>query len=130
MPDVSSKGRDVSGSQWVRLDCGYLRNPKVRRVGRDGAVLHLAAILYLGEHGIDSGLLPPEALELITRDARLRKPDPVIDVLVRHGLWHPSAEGGFVVHDYDEANGAASDARKARDRKRRWRERGQDDATG
>lgn len=122
---MPSKGRDVSGTQWVRIDVGYLRNPKVRRVGRDGALLHLASVLYLGGHRIDTGVLPPEALPFVTGEAFLRRADPTVEALVRHGLWVPTLEGGgFVVHDYDETNGAASEAHAARERKRRWRERG------
>jgi hypothetical protein len=114
----------VSSSQWVRIDVGYLRNPKVRRVGRDGRDLHLAAILYLGEHRIDSGLLPPEGLEVVARDAGIRRPDQVVQALVKHGLWHcEPLTGGFVVHDYDTTNGNQSQAAAAKERKRRERER-------
>jgi len=121
MPAMRTEGRVMAGTQWVRIDAGYLRNPKVRRVGRDGALLHLSAILYLGEHRIDSGLLPPEALDVITPPAYLRRPDATIARLVKAGLWHPDMSGGFLVHDYDELNGEASEA--ARDRYRRARER-------
>lgn len=113
----------MAGTQWVRIDTGYLRNPKVQRVGRDGMVLHLAAILYLGEHRIDSGLLPPEALPFLALEARLRRAEPVVAALCKHGLWHPSDEGGFIVHDYDETNGEASDAWHDRERRRRERDR-------
>lgn len=112
----------MAGTQWVRLDVGYLRNPKVLAVGRDGAVVHLAAILYLGEHRIDSGLLPPEALDLVVHAAGVRRPEPVVAALVKAGLWHPRSSGGYLVHDYSETNGAASEAAAARERKRRWRE--------
>lgn len=116
----------MSGTQWVRLDVQYLRNPKVRRVSEAGVLLHLAAILYLGGHRIDTGLLPPEALPLVAVDARVpaRRVEVVVGELVKAGLWHPETlGGGYLVHDYDETNGAASEAAAARDRKRRWRER-------
>lgn len=124
MPAMPAKGDVMAGSQWVRIDVGYLRNPKVRRVGRDATLMHLASVLYLGGHRIDDGLLPPEALPFVTGEAFLRKPDDAIAALVEHGLWVPTPDGaGFVVHDYDETNGAASEAAAARDRKRRWRDR-------
>lgn len=114
----------MASRQWVRIDTAYLRNPKVLRSGRDGAVLHLAAILYLGEHRIDTGLLPPEAVELVVRDAGLRRPEQVIDALVKAGLWHTDTlGGGYLVHDYGETNGAQSEAGQDRERKRRERER-------
>lgn len=116
----------MSGSQWVRIDCGYLTNPKIRRVSRDAVDLHLAGILYLGGHRIDTGLLPPEALEIVALNARLRRVEPVVAELVKHGLWHPATDGGYVVHDYAETNGDASEAAAARDRKRRWKERRDD----
>jgi len=117
----------MAGTQWVRVDVGYLRTPKVQPVGLNGAPLHLPAILYLGEHRIDSGLLPPEALPFVALDAGVRRTEPVIADLVECGLWHPSTKGGFVIHDYSETNGSASEASAARDRKRRWRERGTQD---
>ena len=113
----------MAGTQWVRVDVGYLRNPKVRRAGNDGALLHLAAILYLGEHQLNNGLLPPEALELMVTDTRIRRPDPVIDRLVKNGLWHPDLGGGYLIHHYAETNGDASRASADKERKRLWRER-------
>jgi len=113
----------MAGAQWVRIDTAYLWNPKVRRAGRDGALLHLAAILYLGAHRIDSGLLPPEALPVIAPSAYVSRVDPVVARLVKVGLWHPDLSGGFLVHDYDELNGLSSEAWRDRDRRRRERER-------
>ena len=115
----------MASRQWVRIDTAYFRNPKVLRVGTDGALLHLAAILYLGEHRLDTGFLPPEAVALIIRDVGVRRADVVVASLVRHGLWHDvPVGGGYVVHDYDETNGGASEAAADRDRKRRERDRG------
>lgn len=128
MSALSQEGDHVMASRmWVRIDTAYLRNPKVVRAGRDAAVLHLASILYLGEHRIETGLLPPEALPFIVHDAGLRRPDPAIAALVKAGLWHPDAlGGGYLVHDYGETNGEASASAAAKDRKRRWRERERD----
>lgn len=114
----------MAGAQWVRLDVGYFTNPKVLRVGRDGAVMHLAAICYLGAHRIDTGLLPPEAVDVVARQAHIRRSSDVLDRLVAHGLWHPSMTGGYVVHDYDTTNGHASPVASARERQRRHRANG------
>jgi hypothetical protein len=113
----------MAGTQWVRVDVGYLRNPKVRRAGRDAALMHLAAIFYLGEHRIDSGLLPPEALAFVAAEAHVRQPGRVIERLVKHGLWHPDLGGGFLIHHYAETNGEASEAAANRYRQQKWRER-------
>jgi hypothetical protein len=113
----------MASRQWVRVDVAYFRNPKVLRVGTDGALLHLAAILYLGEHRLDTGLLPAEAVALLIRDVGVRKADLVVRDLVRHGLWHELGGGGYIVHDYGETNGEASEAAQDRERKRRERDR-------
>ena len=115
----------MSGAQWVRLDVGYLSNPKVRRAGRDGALLHLAAICYLADHELDDGLLPPEAVAVLTPLAYVRHVDAVVERLVKAELWHPSLAGGYLIHDYDALNGAESPAVRARQRQRRKRERDQ-----
>ena len=115
-----------SNGPWVRIDARYLANPKVRRAGFDGALMHLAAICYLGEHGVEDGFLPTEAVPVLAPLALANgvDPAPVVDRLVRSGLWHPAARrGGYVVHDFDEFNGAKSEASAARRRKRRQRER-------
>ena len=111
----------MSGSQWVRIDVGYLTNPKIRRAGRDAALLHLAAVCYLGAHENENGLLPPEALELLAPQCYIRHVEPVIERLVKNGLWHPSLDGGFLIHDYDLLNGAKSEAAGARRRQRKRR---------
>lgn len=114
----------MASRQWVRVDVAYFRNPKILRVGTEGALLHLAAILYLGEHRRDTGLLPSEAVALIIRDVGVRRADVVVASLVRHGLWHEEpVGGGYVVHDYGETNGAESEAALDRERKRRERYR-------
>jgi hypothetical protein len=115
----------MAGAQWVRLDVGYLTNPKLRRIGERDVLLHLSSILYLGAHGIDSGLLPPEALDLLALSARLRPSNlsPSIERLVKHGLWHPDLSGGFLVHDYRQLNGDESEAAQSRQRMRRYRSR-------
>jgi len=115
----------MAGTQWARLDVGYLSNPKTSRVSVNALLLHLASVLYLAAHGIESGLLPPEALPYLKVSARIRGDvGPAVDQLVKQGLWHPNMEGGFLVHDYRQFNGAESGAVKARERQRRYREGG------
>lgn len=116
-------GDVMAGAQWVRIDVDYLANPKVRRAGRDGALLHLAAIGYLAAHELDDGLLPAEAPPVLAPLAYVKSAEPVIARLAAAGLWHPSMDGGYVVHDYDAMNGSRSEAAAARRRKRAERDR-------
>lgn len=113
----------MAGAAWVRLDTGYFSNPKILRAGTDGALLHLAAICYLGAHELDAGVLPAEALELVASSVRVRRPRDVVGRLVETGLWH-AHDGGWLVHHYAVMNGENSEAVAARRRQRRKRERG------
>lgn len=112
----------MAGLTWVRLDCGYFTNPKVLKAGSDGALLHLAAICYCGAHGIDDGVLPGPAVELVASTVRIRRPLDVVQRLVDAGLWHEDADG-WRIHHYDEMNGSNSEAARARERQKRHRER-------
>lgn len=115
----------MSGTHWVRIDAGYFSNPKVLRAGRDGAVLHLAAICYLARHDLDDGLLPVEAVDLLALDAGVRRVEQVVASLVKAGLWHGGDYGGdYLVHDYDALNGNRSAAYREKQRSRRRRAEG------
>jgi hypothetical protein len=108
----------MAGPQWVRLDVGYFSNPKVLRAGRDAAMLHLAAVCYLGAHELDDGILPAEAVQPLVSLVRVSRSGETLDRLVKCGLWHRADDGGFIVHDYDVMNGARSEAAAARQRQR------------
>jgi hypothetical protein len=112
----------MAGAAWVRLDTGYFSNPKILRAGTDGALLHLAAICYLGAHELDSGVLPAEALELVASSVRVKRPHDVVRRLVDGALWH-THEGGWLIHHYDVMNGENSEAAAARRRKQAQRKR-------
>ena len=112
----------MAGTHWVRLDVGYFTHPKILRAGTDGALLHLAAICYLGGHQIENGVLPAEAVDTLAKSVRVRHPDQVVTRLVKCGLWHEH-DRDWLIHDYDVTNGAASEAWRDRDRKRRERDR-------
>jgi len=112
----------MAGTQWVRLDVGYFSNPKVLRAGRDAALMHLAAICYLGAHERDDGVLPAEAVNVLGKLVKVTRPGEVAERLVKHSLWH-NADGDYLVHDYDVTNGGRSEAAAARERQRRRREK-------
>lgn len=110
----------MAGPQWVRLDVGYFTNPKILRAGPDGALLHLAAICYLGAHEIDDGVLPAEAVTGLAGSVGVRHPDTVVGRLVKHGLWHEH-DRDWLIHHYDVMNGENSEAAAARHRQRKRR---------
>lgn len=110
----------MAGTSWVRLDTGYFTNPKVLRAGNDGALLHLAAICYLGAHELDHGVLPAEALDLVAAGARVKNPTKVAARLIDCNLWH-IVDTGYLIHHYDVMNGENSEAAAARRRQRKRR---------
>lgn len=113
----------MAGQSWVRLDVGYFSNRKVLRAGPDAALLHLAAICYLGAEEDEVGILPAEYIEVLAKLTKIRQPAPVVERLVKQGLWHEADHGDYLVHDYDVMNGARSEAAAARGRKRRQRDK-------
>jgi len=112
----------MAGASWVRIDTNYLANSKMRRAGRDGTLLHLASVLYCGDHAIDDGIVPAEVLPLLGWQSYVRNVEQVGQSLIKAGLWVPLDEG-VLVHDYDQVNGVESSAWRDRERKRRDRER-------
>lgn len=86
----------MAGPRWVRLDTGYFRNRKVRRAGRDGRILHLASICFVGDQKTD-GHIYPDDVELIARDAGV--PQRTVDAVLGAGLWLPNGDG-YELHDY------------------------------
>jgi hypothetical protein len=123
---------DMAAQSWVRLDVAYFRNAKIRRAGIDAALLHLAAICYLGDHRnqrTESGILPADVIDLLAAEVRLRNPERVVGRLVKNELWHEHG-GDWLVHDYDTANGDRSDAAAARERQRNNRNRNRDPQSG
>ena len=113
----------MSGSVWVRLDAGYLSNPKIKRAGVDAALLHLAAIGYLGQHQDPIGIVPAETVDDLVRLVKLKRPAATIALLVKHGLWHERDAGDYLVHDWETTNGQRSEGWQARERKRAQRAR-------
>jgi hypothetical protein len=103
------------------LDVGYFLNRKILRAGRDAALLHLAAICYLGSEESAHGVLPSQAVHALVQLTKTRRSAHVIEQLVKCELWHPTGGGDFIVHDWDVTNGGKSEAAYARDRQRKRR---------
>lgn len=105
---------------WIRLECDYFENDKIRRAGALAAVVHLQAIAYCFKHKTN-GFVDDKAMEAILegtarlfgvgyhgrgkrkiRDALARlasEPPPCPTREQKRPLLH-RAEGGFIVNDY------------------------------
>lgn len=112
----------MAGANWVRLDSGYFRNPKVRAASREARYLHIAAICWCSDQSTN-GHVPAAAVPMLLQDAEVKR-SAVADA-VNAGLWVPNGDG-FVLHDFDVMNGSLSAAHRQRERQRerqrRWRE--------
>ena len=89
---------------FVRLDDGWLDNPKLVQAGTLASLLYTAAITYANRHLTD-GFVPAGILRrLVDWEGISEHDQPVTsqalgDRLVATGLWH-EVEGGFEIHDY------------------------------
>jgi hypothetical protein len=114
---------------WVRLDVGFWRHPKVVSVGMDGAVLYLWGLTYAGEYETD-GFLTDAIVEACPPFVT-KKPRKVAAALVAGGLWEQVA-GGFQIHDWSDRQPTkaklALKRDQTRDRMSRWRQRKTGDA--
>lgn len=107
---------------WVKLDDGFLTNPKVLASGKDGRALIIAGLLYCARELTD-GLIVDGAAPLIAggADVKLR---PTASRLVALGIWHrdghtcprcpPCPPGHYLVHDYLDWQPSAEDERAKR----------------
>ena len=88
------------GLPWVRLDTGFMRNPKMlallsERDGYHAAYAWLCSLAYCGEQGSD-GYIPAAALGLVF--ARPRE----AELLTKYRFWHDVPGGGWQVNDWAE----------------------------
>lgn len=80
---------------WVRLDDGYLTNPKVLQAGRDGRDVHQACIFYCARELTD-GFVPAGALPLIAVMAGVPDLQDAIGRCVAADLLLPAPAGFWV----------------------------------
>jgi len=106
----------------VRIDTGYLRNPKIVGLNQSAILLHLAGILWTADQLTD-GWIPSAASRELAAAARIdhRQVRARIDQLIDAGLWRPNGDG-WLIHDFDAMNPQAMRHRVEAQRKR-WRER-------
>lgn len=103
----------MSGLPWIRMDVSFLRNPKLidlrHQRKHEAIVLHLAALLYAGEHGTDGYITHG-----IVDELRGRKQD--VAALVGVSLWHPDGDVGYAINGWadKQQTTAESEARSSR----------------
>lgn len=102
---------------WVKLDDGFLTNPKVLAAGKDGRALIIAGLLFCARE-LTNGLIVDGAAPLIAGGADV-KLKPTAARLVELGVWHrenhtcprcaPCPTGHYLVHDYLDWQPSAED---------------------
>ena len=102
---------------WVKIDRGYLDNPKMLDVldaSSTAPLMHLASILYCSQHLTDGHINPSVARRKVGGTKEDER------TLIEAGMWHEAghgcdrcpqpAEGKVYVHDYLEHNQTARQA--------------------
>lgn len=102
---------------WVKIDRGYLDNPKMLDVldaSSTAPLMHLASILYSAQHLTDGHINPSVARRKVGGTKEDER------TLIEAGMWHEAghgcdrcpqpAEGKVYVHDYLEHNQTARQA--------------------
>lgn len=114
-------------SDWFRVNSGFPRHRKVRRLSDAAFRLHVCAMARVADDETD-GFLGPEDLADAAEEARQpeRKVPALVDELVTRGLWDELLGGSsWAIHDWLDLNPSHADLERARDlqrqRTQRWR---------
>lgn len=118
--------------EWAPTPVDYFRHPSVLAVGRDGALLHLSAVLRCFQFEEASGFVADEALaslcprELVAQPARVAKMLTEVTANLRPPLWE-RVDGGYRIVDWQWwaafMRGAQRRREGNRQRQRRFRRR-------
>lgn len=98
---------------WSKLDDGFWSNPKVERVGNDGAGAYARCLSYCGHHETD-GFIPPGIARYIATPKLFRR-------LEQEGLVESLNGSGYRIPDYLDFNPSHEklEAKREADRKRK-----------
>ena len=98
---------------WSKLDDGFWSNPKVERVGNDGAGAYARCLSYCGHQETD-GFIPPGVARYIATARTFQK-------LEAHGLVEGLNGTGYRIPDYLEFNPSHErlEEKREADRKRK-----------
>lgn len=105
---------------WVKLDDGFMRNPKVRRAGPVAAALYVTGLCY-SAGALTDGVLPKEDVPLLLAEAQVTR--SAVKKLVEVGLW-VEREDDYLIPDFLEFNRARSEVVADRHAARERRQRG------
>lgn len=95
--------------QWTPLSVDLFRDPKVRKAGRDAALLFVASLCYCQDQLTD-GHIPADHLAVLAAEA-WSKPSAA-KALVAHGLWVEDGDG-YLVARWGEWNKPAAEVRES-----------------
>jgi hypothetical protein len=98
---------------WHPTSDYFFSHPKVRKAGRDSALLFLAGLGYCGRYLTD-GAIPKDALDVIAAEAWTTK--KAATKLVQQNLWHDMGEH-YQVHDWHQWNRTRDEAEEKRTKK-------------
>lgn len=101
---------------WTKLDDGFWSNPKVERVGNDGAGEYARCLSYCGHHETD-GFIPPGIARYIATPKLFARLEEV-------GLIESLNGTGYRIPDYLEFNPSKAklDEKRRKDRERKAEE--------
>ena len=114
----------MAGTRWIKLDVGYLRNPKITGLTPPARLLHLASICWCADQLTD-GYIPRRTLTVLAREAGIGTTMAAAkraEELEEAGLWERNGGTGWQVHDFVEMNPGATRAGVEKERQR-WRDR-------
>ena len=86
---------------WLKLDDGFITNPKLLGLGSDAKVLYVWALGFAARE-LTNGFIATKALRSIMGLALIADQNAP-DELVAAGLWE-RVEGGYQIHDYLDYN--------------------------
>lgn len=87
---------------WIKLDDGFVENPKVGALSDRAFRLHVAALCYAGKH-LTNGVISTKTSEKLALLIDLRRRNRILTELEQAGLWLP-IERGWEVKDYLQYN--------------------------
>jgi hypothetical protein len=94
----------MAGTRWVKIDVGYLRNPKISALSPSATLLHLASILWTADQLTD-GHIPNHVLPELALMAHLSRSSAATRAgeLVKAGVWDSNGADWYL-HDFDVMN--------------------------
>lgn len=100
---------------YIRLEDGFFRNPKARRLGKDGRALYLAGLCHCSAQMTD-GHIDKHVLPIVLLEADVKP--TAVTVLVENGAWTDEGDH-YRIHDYLSHQRSKEQVERERERWRR-----------